>query len=45
MMHFVKSAFEDADIIIYMVEIGEKSLKDDIFFKKLHPQKPPLFYF
>ncbi len=28
MMHFVKSAFEDADILIYMVEIGEKSLKD-----------------
>ena len=25
MMHFVKSAFEDADILIYMVEIGEKS--------------------
>ena len=35
MMHFVKSAFEDADIIIYMVEIGENSLKDDIFFKKI----------
>ena len=35
MMHFVKSAFEDADIIIYMVEIGEDSLKDDIFFKKI----------
>ena len=26
MMDFVKSAFEDADILIYMVEIGEKEL-------------------
>lgn len=42
MMHFVKSAFEDADIIIYMVEIGEKSLKDDIFFKKITSTKTPI---
>ena len=35
MMHFVKSAFEDADTLIYMVEIGEKSLKDEAFFKKI----------
>ena len=27
MMDFVKDAFEDADILIYMVEIGEKDLK------------------
>ena len=27
MMDFVKSAFEDADILIYMVEVGEKELK------------------
>jgi GTP-binding protein Era len=42
MMHFVKSAFEDADIIIYMVEIGESSLKDDIFFKKIISTKTPV---
>lgn len=42
MMHFVKSAFEDADIIIYMVEIGENSLKDDIFFKKITSTKIPV---
>lgn len=42
MMHFVKSAFEDADIIIYMVEIGENSLKDDIFFKKITSTKTPV---
>ena len=33
MMDFVKSAFEDADVLIYMVEIGEKELKDEAFFK------------
>ena len=42
MMHFVKSAFEDADILIYMVEIGEKSLKDGAFFKKITGTKTPV---
>ncbi|MDA8572689.1 GTPase Era, partial [Flavobacteriaceae bacterium] len=42
MMHFVKSAFEDADILIYMVEIGEKSLKDDAFFHKITSTKTPV---
>ena len=42
MMHFVKSAFEDADILIYMVEIGEKSLKDEAFFKKITETKTPV---
>ncbi len=35
MMDFVKSAFEDADILIYMVEIGETALKDEHFFNKI----------
>ena len=35
MMGFVKSAFEDADILVYMVEIGEKELKDEAFFNKI----------
>jgi len=35
MMDFVKSAFEDADILIYMVEIGETALKDEGFFSKI----------
>ncbi|RTY68898.1 GTPase Era [Flavobacterium sp. GSP27] len=35
MMNFVKSAFEDADILIYMVEIGEQDLKDEAFFNKI----------
>ncbi len=28
MMDFVKTAFEDADVLIYMVETGEKELKE-----------------
>jgi len=42
MMDFVKSAFEDADILIYMVEIGEKELKDEAFFKKIQNSKKPV---
>ncbi len=42
MMNFVKSAFEDADILIYMVEIGEKALKDETFFKKITTTKIPV---
>ena len=42
MMDFVKSAFEDADILIYMVEIGEKELKDEGFFNKITNAKIPV---
>jgi GTP-binding protein Era len=35
MMDFVKSAFDDADVLLYMVEIGEVELKDAAFFKKI----------
>jgi GTP-binding protein Era len=42
MMDFVKSAFEDADILIYMVEIGEKELKDESFFNKITNAKIPV---
>lgn len=42
MMNFVKSAFEDADILIYMVEIGEKDLKDEAFFRKIVHSKIPV---
>ncbi len=42
MMEFVKSAFEDADVLIYMVEIGEKDLKDEAFFKKITNSKIPV---
>ncbi len=42
MMDFVKSAFEDADVLIYMVEIGEKALKDEAFFEKITNSKIPV---
>lgn len=43
MMDFVKSAFEDADVLVYMVEIGEKELKDEAFFNKIiHSEIPVL---
>ncbi|APX99403.1 GTP-binding protein Era [Lacinutrix venerupis] len=42
MMDFVKSAFDDADLLIYMVEIGEKELKDEAFFNKITNAKIPV---
>ncbi len=42
MMDFVKSAFEDADVLVYMVEVGEKSLKDEAFFSKINNTKVPV---
>jgi len=42
MMDFVKSAFEDADVLIYMVEIGEKELKDENFFNKIKYAEIPV---
>jgi len=42
MMDSVKSAFEDADVLIYMVEIGEKELKDEAFFDKIIRAKIPV---
>jgi GTP-binding protein Era len=42
MMDFVKSAFEDADVLLYMVEIGEQELKDETFFKKITNSKIPV---
>lgn len=42
MMNFVKSAFEDADVLLYMVEIGERALKDEAFFEKIKNSKIPI---
>lgn len=42
MMDFVKSAFLDADVLLYMVEIGEKGLKDETFFDKIKNSKIPV---
>ncbi|QDO92746.1 GTPase Era [Formosa sediminum] len=42
MMDFVKSAFEDADVLVYMVEIGETELKDEAFFNKITSANIPV---
>ena len=42
MMNFVYSAFQDADVLLYMVEIGEKRLKDEKLFEYLQNTKIPL---
>jgi GTP-binding protein Era len=42
MMDFVKAALEDADILIYMVEVGEKELKNEGFFQKIIHSKIPV---
>ena len=42
MMDFVYSAFQDADVLLYMVEIGEKHLKDEKLFERLQNTKIPL---
>lgn len=45
MMTFVKSAFEDADILLYLVEIGEKELKNEAFFKRINQSEIPVLLF
>ena len=42
MMDFVKTAFEDADVLVYMVETGEKDLKNEAFFNKIKQVKIPV---
>ena len=42
MMNFVYSALQDADILIYMIEVGEKELKDQKLFKRLKEKNLPL---
>jgi GTP-binding protein Era len=42
MMDFVRSAFDDADVLLYMVEVGEKALKDEHFFAKIENSTIPV---
>lgn len=44
MMDFVKSALDDADVLIYMVEIGEQDLKDEAFLIRLRILKSQYCY-
>ena len=43
MMDFVKNALEDADIIIYILEIGETSIKNNEVHKKILNANVPTF--
>ena len=42
MMHSVYSALKDADVLIYMIEIGEKELKNKKLFERLKKVQTPL---
>ncbi len=42
MMDFVKTALDDADVLLYMVEIGEKGLKDEHFLEKIRSSRAPV---
>lgn len=42
MMNFVETAFQDADILIYMVELGETALKNEKFYDKIINAKVPV---
>ena len=43
MMDFVNMTFEDADILIYMVEYQDHDLKDSTLLKKIKSTKTPVF--
>lgn len=43
MMDFVQSTFEDADVFLYLVEPGIRSLKDEQVYQKLKQVKEPVF--
>ena len=42
MMKFVSEAFEDADVFLYLVEPGDRALKDQGFFQKLETTELPV---
>ena len=42
MMDFVKESFDDADILLYMIEAGEKDLKNEEFLIKINQTDVPV---
>ena len=42
MMNAVYSAFQDADVLIYMIEVGEKGMKDGKLFERLKKTSIPV---
>ena len=43
MMDAMQSVFDDADVLVYMVEIGEKKCKNESVIKRLSKTDKPLF--
>ncbi len=43
LMHFVNSALKDADVFIYMVEVGEKNHNEEVVNKIVNSQIPIIF--
>jgi len=44
MMSSVNTALSDADIMLYMTEVDEMNLKDEVIFEKLRKSKIPLLF-
>ena len=42
MMDFVRTALDDADVLLYMVEIGQKGLKDEAFLERIRKSGVPV---
>lgn len=43
MMSFVKEALQDADVFLFMAELGDRGFKDQAVLEKLQKAKVPLF--
>lgn len=43
MMEAMQSVFDDADVLVYMIEIGEKKGKDESVIQRLNKTDKPLF--
>ena len=43
MMDFVKESLVDADVLVYMISIGEKKIKDEALVERIKNFKMPLF--
>lgn len=43
MMSFVKEALQDADVFLFMVEVGQKSFKDPAILEKLQKAEVPVY--
>jgi len=42
MMDFVKESLDDADILIYMIDVADRNIKDERLFEKIQKSKTPL---